>query len=196
VAVETLSSQHGVSHLDIVIANAGISNYFGSALVTPPHEVIDHYRINVLGPLLLFQATAPLLLNAKRPTFVAMSSGAGSIDGIERLKIENTAYGASKAALNFVTRRIHAENEKIIAFPLNPGWLQTDVGPNHPIPTLKSLTKASIQLGNHAATSSGMSSAPISVEDGVQKVIEIIDNATRESTSGRFMSAQGGELPW
>lgn len=126
-AVESLTFQHNVDHIDLVVANAGISNYFGAARVTPPKEVMEHYRINVLGPLLLFQATAPLLLKAKQPKFVTISSGAGSIDGVERLKVENTAYGASKAALNFVTRRIHAENEGVIAFPLNPGWLQTDV---------------------------------------------------------------------
>jgi norsolorinic acid ketoreductase len=126
-AVEVLVSDHSLTHLDLVVANAGISNYFGSALVTPPAEMTEHYRINVLGSLLLFQATAALLQKARQPKFVAISSGAGSIDGIERLKVENTAYGASKAALNFVTRRIHAENEWLVAFPLNPGWLQTDV---------------------------------------------------------------------
>jgi norsolorinic acid ketoreductase len=89
--------------------------------------MIEHYQINVLGPLHLFQATAPLLVASQKPKFVAMSSGAGSISGVEKLKVENTAYGASKAALNFVTRRIHAENEHLIAFPINPGWLQTDV---------------------------------------------------------------------
>lgn len=131
-AVKLLTSQYGITGLDIVIANAGISSYFGTALVTPLHEAMQHYRINVGGPLLLFQATAPLFLKSRRPKFVSISSGAGSIAGIEALKVENTAYGASKAALNFVTRRIHAENETIIAFVMNPGWLQTDAGIQNP----------------------------------------------------------------
>jgi hypothetical protein len=41
-----------------------------------------------------------------------MSSGAGSIDGIEGLKVKNTVRGR----LKFVTRRIHAENERFTAF--------------------------------------------------------------------------------
>jgi norsolorinic acid ketoreductase len=41
-----------------------------------------------------------------------------------------------------------------------------------------------------------MAQAPVSVEDGVKGIIKVIDEATREETSGRFMSAQGGEIPW
>lgn len=63
------------------------------------------------------------------------------------------------------------------------------------IPQLAGVTDSS-QLGNHAATSSGMKQAPLSVEEGVRKVIAVIDGATRHATSGRFMTAEGGELPW
>lgn len=88
----------------------------------------DHFSVNTIGSLLLFQATAPLLRLASRPIFIAISSGAGSIGGMEALKdVQNTAYGASKAALNFVVRKIHFENPGLIAFSVNPGWLQTDV---------------------------------------------------------------------
>ncbi|KAH7418082.1 hypothetical protein BKA64DRAFT_635229 [Cadophora sp. MPI-SDFR-AT-0126] len=169
--VETLKSDYQISHLDIVIANAGISSYFGPARITPPEEMLSHYTVNTLGPLLLFQATAPLLDCGSNPKFVAISSGAGSISGMDNLKVENTAYGASKCALNFVTRKIHMENPGIIAFPINPGWLRTD-------------------LGNHAATGAGMEQAPVSVEDGIRGVVDKIDNATREFSSGKFLSGQ------
>ena len=174
--VKTIKSDFNIDHLDIVIANAGISNYFGKARVTPPEEMLSHYTINTLGPLLLFQATVPLLDHGSTPKFVAISSGAGSISGMDKLKVENTAYGASKCALNFVIRKIHMENEGIIAFPINPGWLRTD-------------------LGNHAATGAGMEQAPVSVEDGIRGVVDQIDRATRELTSGKFMSAQHGDIP-
>lgn len=126
-AVETLVSQHGITRLDIVIANAGVSKYFGAAQVTPAAEMADHFAINTVGPLLLFQATAALLDAAPNPKFVVLSSGAGSIGLVDTLPVENTAYGASKAAANFVTKRIHYENPHLIAFPINPGWLQTEV---------------------------------------------------------------------
>jgi norsolorinic acid ketoreductase len=123
------SPPHNVTQLDVVIANAGISNYFGKARVTPVSEMLSHFKINTVAPLLLFQATAPLLDASKNPRFVVMSSGAGSISGQDKLKVENTAYGCSKAGANFVTRKIHMENPGIVAFPINPGWLQTDVSP-------------------------------------------------------------------
>lgn len=126
-AVEFLRSQHGIKRLDLVVANAGVSKYFGKAEETLVQEMLDHFTVNTVGPLLLFQATCSLLSESPRPKFVTISSGAGSIGMVEQLKVENTAYGASKAALNFVTRRIHYENPNIIAFCINPGWLQTDV---------------------------------------------------------------------
>jgi norsolorinic acid ketoreductase len=60
-AVQTLVSEYGISKLDIVIANAGVSKDFGPALRTPAKEMLDHFTVNTMGPLLLFQATAPLL---------------------------------------------------------------------------------------------------------------------------------------
>lgn len=175
--MEALGSQHGIEKLDLVIANAGISKYFGKASVTPVQEMLDHFTINAVGPLLLFQATSSLLSASHEPKFVAISSGAGSIGGMDKLPVENTAYGSSKTALNFITRRIHFENSHLIAFSINPGWLQTD-------------------LGNHAAQSSGMSEAPVAVEDGVHGIVDVIDKATRENTSGRFLSWDEQELPW
>jgi NAD(P)-dependent dehydrogenase (short-subunit alcohol dehydrogenase family) len=126
-AVETLKSEHKITKLDIVIANAGIANYFGQARVTPVNEMIEHFQVNVVGPLLLFQATAELLDAAPEPKFFTISSAVGSISYQEHLPLESSAYGSSKAALNFVSSRIHFENPKILAAPVHPGWLQTDV---------------------------------------------------------------------
>ncbi|KEF55961.1 uncharacterized protein A1O9_07541 [Exophiala aquamarina CBS 119918] len=192
-AAEILVSQHGITKLDMVIANAGVSKYFGKARVTPATEMADHFAVNAVAPLLLFQATASLLDAAAAaaaptatptatipngsPKFVVLSSGAGSIGLVESLPVENTAYGASKAAANFVTRRIHYENPRLIAFPINPGWLQTD-------------------LGNHAAKTAGMTTAPVPIQDGVNGVIDQIDRATREDTSGQFMAYNGEKVPW
>ncbi|OCT54861.1 Norsolorinic acid ketoreductase [Cladophialophora carrionii] len=176
-AVETLTSKYSLTKLDIVVANAGISKYFGAASVTPAQEMSDHFVVNTIAPLLLFQATAPLLKAAPAPRFVVVSSGAGSLSQVVKLPVENTAYGASKAAVNFVSRRIHYENPYLTAFALNPGWLQTE-------------------LGNHAARGVGMAAAPVSIQDGVNGMIEQIDRATREGSSGKFLSIDGEEIPW
>ncbi len=143
-AVETLTSKHSLTKLDIVIANAGVSKYFGKALVTPAKEMSDHFVVNTIAPLLLFQATDTLLKAAPAPRFVVVSSGAGSLSQVVKLPVENTAYGASKAAVNFVSCRIHYENPYLTAFALNPGWLQTEV--SQCIPFLKGSGKADRSL--------------------------------------------------
>jgi norsolorinic acid ketoreductase len=126
-SISTLKSDHQITKLDIVIANAGIANYFGRARVTPIKEMISHYQINVIGPLLLFQATAELLDASPSPKFFTISLAVGSVSYQENPPLEAPAYGSSKVALNFVSRRIHFENPNIVVAPVHPGWLQTDV---------------------------------------------------------------------
>ncbi|KAJ5657309.1 uncharacterized protein N7484_000958 [Penicillium longicatenatum] len=177
VAVQYLLSKHNIQKLDVVVANAGISAYFGKATVTPAKEMYEHFKINTVAPLLLFQATASLLNSAETPRFIVISSSAGSLSGVKNLPVENTAYGTSKAGVNFVTRRIHYENPALIAFSINPGWLQTD-------------------LGNHAARGIGMAAAPVPVNVGVNGIIEQIDNSTRDRDSGKFLNYDGSEIDW
>ena len=111
----------------MVIANAGISNYYGKVGVTPLKEFTEHYQVNTLGPVILFQAVLPLLNAASSPKFVIISTEAASLASLEHIPLEHAAYGSSKVAVNFVAKKIHVEYPNIIAFPLNPGWLQTDV---------------------------------------------------------------------
>ena len=109
--IKVLKSEHTIAKLDVVIANAGISNYFGKATVTPAEEILSHFKINTVAPLLLFLATIPLLSNVPNPKLITITSGAGSISNMENLPVKNTAYGSLKAAANFVIRKIHLESE-------------------------------------------------------------------------------------
>ena len=81
----------------------------------------EHVQINVVGPVLLFQAVLPLLGKAVEPKFVAISSSAGSIGGMDLRQFPNMAYGPSKAMLNFVTRKVHFEHKGLVAFSIDPG---------------------------------------------------------------------------
>lgn len=75
----------------------------------------------------MFQATAELLEAAPMPKFIVLSSAAGNIACQENLPLASTAYGSSKAAANFATRKIHFEHPKIVTIPIHRGWLRTDV---------------------------------------------------------------------
>lgn len=47
-----------------------------------PVDMLKHYKVNVIGPVLLFQAVLPLLEKSEKGKFVAISSSAGLITGI------------------------------------------------------------------------------------------------------------------
>ena len=66
-----------------------------------------HLQVNVNGPLVLFQTTYSLLKESKDPKFVSISTGLGSIHRGAAVSARVYAYGASKAALNWVTRKLH-----------------------------------------------------------------------------------------
>ncbi|MCJ1439477.1 hypothetical protein MMC27_008871 [Xylographa pallens] len=120
-AMHTLRTAHGVARLDTVVANAGImTNYDRMADVAPAalRQLVD---VHAVAPLLLFQAAQPLLAAAPRPAFVLLGSPVGSIAGVEARPFPMGAYGASKAMAHYIVRKIHAENEGLVAFVVDPG---------------------------------------------------------------------------
>jgi len=170
-----------VGHLDVVIANAGIAKHIGRVEDTPIKEMIDHYHVNTIGPLVLFQSTASLLKQSpSQPKFIVISSVVGSITLTDQVRMQATAYGASKAAVNYITRKIHFENEHLCAFVIHPGFAQTD-------------------MGNTAAKTMGMEEAPLKIEDCVKGMVKIVDTATRETHGGKFPRADQPDepiVPW
>lgn len=151
-AMDSLAAQ-GITTLDIVIANAGISNYYGPGTTTPIKEFRDHLEVNTVGVVVLFQAVWPLLQKSADPKFVAISSGLASIGDMETLPLASSAYGASKAALNYVMVKAHHENPSLTVFPMCPGWVQTE-------------------MGNAGAASMGMEEAPETLEGSVNGIMD------------------------
>lgn len=176
-AIEELQAAHNVGTLDVVIANAGISKCYPPVAEVTVEDVQEHFLINTIGPLVLFQAVLPLMKESTQPKFVAISSAAGSIGSMGPGSVPNAAYGPSKAALNYLTRKMHFENNDLIAFPIDPGWVQTD-------------------MGNSAAIKFGVPEADISLEKSVEGLVAVIDGATREKTSGHFSIYNGELSPW
>jgi norsolorinic acid ketoreductase len=72
-AVKTLTEERNIEKIDVLIANAGIANYYGDATITPLEEVREHFEVNVIGTLSLFQETWPLLQKSEKPVFMALS---------------------------------------------------------------------------------------------------------------------------
>jgi NAD(P)-dependent dehydrogenase (short-subunit alcohol dehydrogenase family) len=95
----------GIRYIDVAIANAGGSPPIQSMDSVSASSMVDAFETNALGPLLLFQACKPLLKASKRkPKWVSISTGGGSIGLIGEIRSYiGPAYGASKAALNWLT---------------------------------------------------------------------------------------------
>lgn len=75
-AVEALSATHGIKHVDILVANAGIATKWVKVSEVTPADIQDHVDVNVHGFVLLFQAFYPVLQKAKDPTWVTIGSSA------------------------------------------------------------------------------------------------------------------------
>jgi len=121
--------------IDVLVNNAGV--YTGSPL--------EIWAVNVRGPLLLTRALAPKL--AKGARVVMVTSGLGSLSGqsdslVRKLQDPDLGfedilalcdrppdgYGASKAALNALTRLFARELPEARVNAVDPGWVRTDMG--------------------------------------------------------------------
>ncbi|KAK9780687.1 putative aflatoxin biosynthesis ketoreductase nor-1 protein [Seiridium cardinale] len=161
----------GINHIDILIANAAVSPPLGPLETANAEEMASVFRINTLGPLALFQACHPLLAESTNAKFVTISSGVGSIGNMEAFGSHLApAYGVSKTALQWMTVAAHCGNKWLTAFAIDPGLLQTDMG---------SIAVAHLGLGK----------APHTAEEGAERIINLIDNSSRENSSGRFLEA-------
>lgn len=131
-AVSLLQSKHNIDALDIVIANAGICQVWPQVHEANIVDMREHFEVNVLGVVTLFGAVRPLLLRASTATsaakFITLGTSAGALVKMEELPVPNGAYGPSKAALHWITKKIHLENPELIAFPYSPGFVQSDMG--------------------------------------------------------------------
>jgi norsolorinic acid ketoreductase len=184
-AVDTLKKEHGISALDVVIANAGIGTDGATVRETTAASALQHFNVNTIGPWALFQATADLLQASKtgNPKFVAISTFVGSIGGIDKIAAINfppsSAYGVSKAALNWLIRRLHFDEPWLTAFVFHPGLVDTDLAGN---------MAASVGL-----TAKDIGAIP--VETSIAGMTKTIVAATRD-IGGTFQNYDGAINPW
>lgn len=95
----------GIGHIDVVIANAGGYPIPAALDSVSRDELASCFEVNAAAPLLLFQTLKPLLQKASAPKWIVISTSAGSIGYIGVIGSHILpAYGASKAALNWLTQ--------------------------------------------------------------------------------------------
>ncbi|KAF9880658.1 hypothetical protein CkaCkLH20_01700 [Colletotrichum karsti] len=183
-AIEQIQREHGITSLDTVIANAGISHSAVHVRDLTFDAALEHFKVNSVAPLVLFGAAAPLLKNGKNPTFVAISSAVGSIAAQGNLSqlfpgVGLSPYGASKTALNYFMQRLFIEEPWLTSFVFHPGLVETDMG-----------------SGLSKKTGVDMKSlGAITTEQSVDGMVAVLDGVTKE-LSGKFKNHDGTDLPW
>ncbi|KAF9465515.1 hypothetical protein BDZ94DRAFT_1214692 [Collybia nuda] len=178
-----IETKHG--YLDTIISCAGISTYMGPAAETPISEMRAHLEINATGTLVLFQAVYSLLkASTSSPRFIPMTSGAASLTEFISLPFGYTCYGASKTAVNYISRKIHFENEWLICFPLAPGIVDTD------------MARSNREMDTSGTLGPIQDTAAISAEKAAPLLLHVVESSTREKDGGEFLNIDGQKIAW
>lgn len=140
----------------------------------------EMWEVNALGPLLLFRACLPLLLKSDRPVFMPLSSMAGSMTFA--MPLPTGYYGASKAALNFLTVKANSEHDRLCAFVCSPGLVMTD------------MTTTSMSL--HPDLPRPPEEYIVALDDSVAGIVRVLETAERGTHGGKFIDYKGEPVPW
>lgn len=134
-AVAALADRAG--GVDLVINNAAV-NFRGvdhgddtlSVEAMRADPMLDMFRVNVVGPLLVVRGALPHLAASPHGRVVNVSSWLASVSGFAPGAAANYGYRTTKAALVMATRALAAEVGPmgVTAIAVNPGWMRTDMG--------------------------------------------------------------------
>jgi len=164
--------------LNILINNAGISSKFTRIGLVKSEDLLNHFKINTIGPIMLTQALLPLLKTASeinksstgvnKAVIVNISSILGSISKNDQGGFY--PYRTSKSAINVATKSLSIDLKAngILAVSIHPGWVKTAMG--------------------------GMK-APLEVEQSASGICSFLKNIN-ESHNGGFYDFEGKVLPW
>ena len=154
--------------IDILINNAGVIGPTEQALETVnPQDWLHTFAVNTIAPLMLSRALLGQLRSSSSPRIVTLSSHMGALNS---RGMGMYAYRTSKAAVNKAMQTLAAElkPEGIVACPIDPGWVKTDMGGD---------------------------AADLSVEESASGIVHLVRHLTIEQ-SGTFLTWQGKTLAW
>jgi NAD(P)-dependent dehydrogenase (short-subunit alcohol dehydrogenase family) len=153
--------------IDVLINNAGVllDQRKGFDEIDP-ETILDTFRVNTLGPILVTRAVKPKLMKSSHPVVAHITSQMGSIS--DNSSGGYYAYRISKAALNMFNKSFSVDFPRIVSVVIHPGWVQTDMG------------------------GAGASTPPEKSAEGILKVISNL----KSGNSGEFFNYKGEKLAW
>ncbi|XP_050429600.1 C-factor [Adelges cooleyi] len=164
--------------LNVLINNAGISSKFTRIGLVKSDDLLNHFKINTIGPIMLTQAFVPLLKTASKTSENSVGMSKAVILNISSIMSSITLndqggfypYRTSKIALNAATKSlsIDLKSDGVLAVNLHPGWVKTSMGG---------------------------SNAPLTVDQSVAGICKFLSEVN-ESHNGGLYDYQGKKLPW
>lgn len=167
-SVDTLAKRLEGTQLDVLFVNAGVAGPQDKpATQVSEAEVGQLFFTNAVAPLRLAERLRPAV-NPERGVIVFMSSVLGSVETGPGMGM--SLYGASKAALNHMTRTFVAElgETGLTVLSMHPGWVKTDMGGDQ---------------------------APLDVETSTRGMVEQVTKAVGRS-GHHYLDYKGDRLPW
>lgn len=159
--------------IDLLINSAGVFlDRYRSLRTLDAEAMIETYRINSVGPLLITNALLPNLTasDAGESRVVVISSAMGSIElARERGAADSYGYRGSKSAVNMHTALMGHElrEDRVACIAIHPGWVRTRMGTD---------------------------AAALSTEESVTSMLKTIESVTLEDT-GSYYNYDGSRLP-
>lgn len=174
-AIDALAEKLYGRAIDVLINNAGVLGSFdferggaGQVLGKIDYKGLRYtFEVNTISPLKVTEVLVPNLELGSAKKVFTITSRMGAIGEMGE---GFAAYRASKAAVNALMKNIsHTLQEKGIAVAVvHPGWVRTDMGSQD---------------------------APLSIEQSVAGIINVIDSLGLEDT-GCFKSFDGETISW
>lgn len=167
-SLERLAERLAGTHLDVLYVNAGIAGPQGKpATAASQAEVGELFFTNAVAPVRLAERLLPLV-DPAQGVVVFMSSILGSVETGPGMGMD--LYGASKAALNHLTRTFVAGRgeTRLTVLSMHPGWVKTDMGGDQ---------------------------APLDVETSARGMVQQVTQAIGQG-GHRYIDYQGERLAW
>ncbi|PNP45065.1 hypothetical protein TGAMA5MH_03114 [Trichoderma gamsii] len=182
--------------LDYVIANAALQSKtalvgFDTLSRDPKaleQDVIDHFRINTIGAVHLFNIFMPLILKGQAKKVIAISTGMSDTEMTLKADIyQATSYAMSKAALNMAVAKFSAlyREQGVLCMAICPGAVDTG---SLDIKTEEEGQLAMAMFGKFQQYSPTFQ-GPMSPENSARSVLALVNKATVDGGyAGVFLS--------
>lgn len=171
---QSLASSHQIDHVDVIINNAGIYGDRVNLDTVTADGMVDVYKTNAIGPLLIVQQLRKNNLlggrsDAPPSLIVNVTSKVGSID--DNQSGGGYSYRSSKIALNIITKSLSIDlaNENVNATLVHPGWVKTDMVNNNGL---------------------------ISAQQSVEGIVGVLESKSDDELRGQWYDWKNEVIPW